>query len=452
MTQQRPLKVLVSAYAFSPMRGSEFATGWDYVRAIAASHSVWVIARSNEKQQTEEFLRQHPGALRNVQVHYVPFTSSSFNYPFAEIPYYLMYRHWQWRAYRLGRTLDKSVNFDLVHHVNGTGFREPGYLWKLDKPFIWGPVNGLQFFPLKLLRAVPFRFRIFFFVKNLSTLWAMHMARRPKLAATRARAIIAATTTAAAEIKRLWGKNSTLLCEVSALTCQNGPPARRSREEPLRIIWAGTCEPRKALNIVLYALARLKDSPVQWQLTIVGTGALGMKWKALAGTLGVADRCSFLGKLPRADVLRVMATGHCFVQPSLYDGTPTVVAEALAHGLPVICLDQFGCKDVITSSCGVKIAPHNLDQIIRDFAEAIRLLSQDEERRFAMALGAQRASQRLSCEYKETVINQVYASALSGEGLAGLRTIRHRNGVGSPRAQKPASPSVSGRQIQPTAE
>jgi glycosyltransferase involved in cell wall biosynthesis len=418
MTEQRPLKVLVAAYAFSPIRGSEFATGWDYVRAIAARHRVWVIARSNEQQQTEEFLHQHSEVLHNVRVHYVPFTSRSFSYPLGEIPYYFLYRYWQWRAYRLGRTLDKTFDFDLVHHINGTGFREPGYLWKLAKPFVWGPVNGLQFFPLKLSSAVPFRSRIFFAVKNLSTLWAMHLAQRPKLAATRASAIIAATTTAAAGIKRLWGRESTLLCEVSVSDWEPKPPARRSPGEPLRIIWAGTCEPRKALNIVLYALDRLRESPVGWQLIAIGTGAQGTKWKTLAATLGIADRCSFLGKLPRAEVLRVMAAGHCFVQPSLYDGTPTVVAEALAHGLPVICLDQFGCKDVISSACGVKIAPNNLDQIIRDFAEAIRFLWQNEESRYAMALGAQRAARRLSYKYKEKVINQLYASVLVGGRLA----------------------------------
>jgi hypothetical protein len=46
MNELKPLKVLVSAFAFSPVKGSEFAVGWNYVRAIASKHKVWVIARS----------------------------------------------------------------------------------------------------------------------------------------------------------------------------------------------------------------------------------------------------------------------------------------------------------------------------------------------------------------------------------------------------------------------
>jgi hypothetical protein len=45
MSEQRPLKVLVSAFAFSPIKASEFSVGWDYVRAISSRHEVWVIAR-----------------------------------------------------------------------------------------------------------------------------------------------------------------------------------------------------------------------------------------------------------------------------------------------------------------------------------------------------------------------------------------------------------------------
>ena len=81
MSEVRPLKVLVSAFAFSPVKGSEFSVGWDYVRAIASRHKVWVIARSNEREETELYLHQHPDAMPNVTIHYLPFTSRSFDFP-----------------------------------------------------------------------------------------------------------------------------------------------------------------------------------------------------------------------------------------------------------------------------------------------------------------------------------------------------------------------------------
>src|ERR1035438_224466 len=130
MSEVKPLKVLVSVFAFSPVKGSEFAIGWDYVRAISARHKVWVIARSTEREETEEYLRQHPDAMPNVTVHYLPFSSSSFSFPLWELAFYPMMRQWQRKALQLGRALDAEIHFDLIHHVTATGFRDPGYLWK----------------------------------------------------------------------------------------------------------------------------------------------------------------------------------------------------------------------------------------------------------------------------------------------------------------------------------
>ena len=353
--------------------------------------------------------------MPNVTICYVPWTKSTFRYPLNEIPHYFLYRYWQWRAYRLGRALDAQVNFDLVHHVNGTGFREPGYLWKIRKPFVWGPIGGLQFFPSRLLNALAFRSRPFFVLKNLSTVWAMYVARRPRRAAEAAQAILAGSSNVADKVRSLWGREAVVLCEVSAPDLEPRPQARREAGEPLRIIWSGNCQPGKALNIVLLALMQLKGFPVDWRLVAVGDGPLLGNWKTLAGKLGLGERCSFLGRLTRTDALRVMATGHCFVQPSLYDATSTVVAEALAFGLPVICLDHFGFRDAVNAECGVKIPPNALDQVVRDFAAAVEALWGSEPRRYEMALAAQQASGRLSWRYKAGVINDLYNRVMSGE-------------------------------------
>jgi len=161
--------------------------------------------------------------------------------------------------------------------------------------------------------------------------------------------------------------------------------------------------------MVLLALEQLKQSPFDWRLVVIGDGPLWDSWKKLAGKLGLAERCGFLGRVPRAEALSVMATGHCFVQPSLYDATSTVVAEALAHGLPVICLDHFGFRDAVDDQSGIKVPPNSLSQVIRDFAKAIEVIGLNEDRRYEMAVAAQKASQRLTRKHKEEVINNVYS-------------------------------------------
>jgi len=43
------------------------------------------------------------------------------------------------------------MQFDLVHQVTVSCFREPGHLWRLEAPFIWGPVGGIQNYPWRFL-------------------------------------------------------------------------------------------------------------------------------------------------------------------------------------------------------------------------------------------------------------------------------------------------------------
>jgi len=391
------------------------------VRAIPRRHKVWVITRSLEKEETEQYLLQHPDALPNVTVHYVEERYRNIDHPLGKITNFWRYQYWQRDAYRLGRILDAQIDFDLIHHVTGTGFREPGHLWKLGKPFVWGPIGGLQFIPLRLLGAVPWRSRPFFVLKNLSTFWAMHISRRPRRAASVAKAILAGSSNVAEKVRSLWNRDAIISCQVSAPDLEPRLPVRRGPKEPLRIVWSGNCDPLKALNIVLLALEKIKLSPIVWQLVVVGDGPLLGKWKALAGSLGLSERCSFLGRVSRAEALSVMGSGHCFVLSSLYEGTPTVVAEALARGLPVICLDLFGMRDAVNAECGIKIPPNALDQIIRDFAKAIEALGTDEDRRYEMAIAAQKASLRLAPKHKEEVINDVYCRVLQSMELAKLQ-------------------------------
>jgi glycosyltransferase involved in cell wall biosynthesis len=407
MTTIKQLKVLVSAFAYSPVQGTEFAIGWDHVRAIAVRHRVWVLARSNEKKETEQYLQEHPDAARNIAVRYVPFTAIEFNFPFWELTFYRHYQKWQRDALELARELDAEVNFDLVQQVTATGFREPGYLWMLGKPFVWGPLGGMQYFPVALLNAVPFRSRPFFLLKNASTFFAMRYGMRPRAAARKAAAILAGTSETAQRVGRIWGRDALVMNEVHSPEGFD-PPSRRAPDQVFRIIWTGRFQPRKALNIVLLALEKLKDASFNWELICLGSGELEPLWKKLAAECEIADRCRFLGNLPRAQALKEMMSGHCFAQPSLYDATSTVVVEALALGLPVACLNHCGFRDVVEPDYGVRIPVGSLEQIVRDFAAAFQMLAENEDVRYSMATAAQAASARYTWKAKAVRLNELY--------------------------------------------
>jgi glycosyltransferase involved in cell wall biosynthesis len=408
MNEKKLRKVLVSSFAFNPIKGSECAVGWNYVRAIAAENEVWVLTRSLERDDIEQYQLQHPDALRNITVQYVEERFRNLNGPIGKITNYLRYKRWHWDAYQQGRILAQKIDFYLTHQLTGIGFREPGHLWRLGKPFVWGPIGGLQYFPSHLLQAVPLSVRPFYMLKNLSTAWAMHVAPKPRRAAAAATVLIASSSDIGTKIRTLWNRGSFISSEVTVPELEPVPLRRRENGEALRIAWGGNCDPRKALNIVLLALEKVNRTTLDWRLIAMGDGPLFEPWKALARDLGIADRCEFRGRVSRSEVLSIMASSHCLVQPSLYDATSTVVAEALAYGLPVVCLDHFGFKDAVNAGCGIKIAPIALDQVIEDFARAIEMLGRDESLRYSMALAAQETAENLSWRRKQEVIHKVY--------------------------------------------
>jgi glycosyltransferase involved in cell wall biosynthesis len=407
----KTLKILVSAFAASPIRGSEFAVGWEWIRAIARNHSVWAITRESEREEIEDYLRAHPNELTNVSFCFVPWHEPSYSGILLHVAYRIEYVNWQKRCFAMARDLDVKVNFDIVHHVNGTGFREPGFLWKLKKPFVWGPILGLTYFQLKFLKLIPIGEATFLVVKNLTTAWMMHVARRPRQAASAAARILAGTRQTATMVDLLWKTPATVISPVTPPEIKQHPPARRDPGAPLRLIWCGSLEPRKALKLLLLSLGSLKCDEVKWELLVIGSGRMEDRCRRMACDLGISEHCRFLGRLPRAEALALIQSGHVFVHSSLYEGSPTTVVEAMSLGLPLVGMDHFGFGDAVDDRCGILIPPTDIHSVIVEFAEAIRKLWRDEELRYKMALAAQTAAMYLSWEHKIQIVESIYQDA-----------------------------------------
>lgn len=82
--------------------------------------------------------------------------------------FYFHYNKWQQKTLAIAKQIIKEQNIDIVHQLNMIGFREPGYLWKLDKPFIWGPTNAKEAFPTAYLDDANWRKSLFIKTKNFT--------------------------------------------------------------------------------------------------------------------------------------------------------------------------------------------------------------------------------------------------------------------------------------------
>ena len=188
-------------------------------------------------------------------------------------------------------------------------------------------------------------------------------------------------------------------------------PKTRGSREPLRIVWSGNHVPGKALNLGLSALALLGED-VNWVLEVLGQGARSENWRRLSKRLSIDERCHFHGRLERNNALSIMASSHVLLITSLRDLTSTVTVEALALGVPIICLDHCGFGGALDESCSIKIPVTTPSQVIAEIAEAIRRLECEEEFRIHLAEGALRKAEEFSWHEKAETVNLIYRKKL----------------------------------------
>lgn len=418
------MKVLVNAYACNPFSGSEEGVGWNWVKVIAGFCDPWVLVASFHRDDIEDYLRQHPDALQNVRFVYVPHKpwhyrptpgwrriERSMMKPVMNIAYML----WLRDACNMAGKLHATERFDLAHQLTYVGFRFPGRLWKLDVPFVWGPIGGLENTPWRFLPVLGVRGAVYYAGRNLVNSAQRLLLRSSRRAFRQAHAVIAATSGIQKEIKRWYGVDSRVICEV-------GPPAGiarsinlKKKDQPLRLVWSGEHLPGKALPLLLQALACIEQRQA-WHLDILGQGPLTGSWKKRSLALDVDNRCHWHGLLPRNEALDVMSRGHVFVITSLKDLTSTVLLEAMALGLPVICPDHCGFSDVVSADCGIKLPVETPAQLIADLAQSIDALCEDESRRRSLAEGALRRVGIFSWKRKAGEIEDVYRTAMVGIG------------------------------------
>ena len=415
------MKILACAYACNPFHGSEEGVGWGWVTAIAQHHEVWVLTAAYHRRDIEEALRRQPE--KRGRIHFAYVAEKPWHYrptrAWIRIENSIIkpimnwaYRSWLISASVLGRQLHRKIDFDLAHQITYVGFRFPGHLWKLGIPFGWGPIGGLENTPWPLLPTMGASGAMYYGARNLVNSMHRRFLRQPRKAfAAAGPGVIAATSSIQREIQRWYKVDSQVICEVGLPRPTTDAHSVREDREPLRLAWSGRHLPGKALHLLLRALSRLPES-IDWRLDIYGDGPSRTGWEQLARRLGIESRCRWHGQVARAEALAGLKSAHLFVTTSLKDLTSTVILEALANGVPVVCPDHCGFADVVDEHCGIKVPIGSVREFETGLSRAIVAIARDEATRRRLAEGALLRARDYSWEAKAEAIDRVYERVL----------------------------------------
>jgi glycosyltransferase involved in cell wall biosynthesis len=407
----RRLKVLVSAYACEPGKGSEPGVGWNWVRQIAGcADEVWVLTRANNREAIERALAKEP--LPNVRWVYFDLPRWARFWKKGQRGVHLYYYLWQIGAFRIGKRLHREVGFDLVHHVTFVNYWMPSFLALLPARFVWGPVGGGESAPRTFYRTFSCRGRLYEYARDL----ARQLGERDPFTRMTARtATLVLTTTKETErrVVRMGARDVLVMPQVVLPEEEIGVLSRIPLREgnPFRLLSLGRLLHWKGFHLGLEAFARLAQEHPQSEYWIVGDGPERRNLERLAVKLGVRDRVRFFGALPRGEALGKLAQCDVLVHPSLHDSGGWVCVEAMAAGRPVICLDLGGPAALVTDETGFRVPARTPKQVIDEVAKAMSCLATNQELRRQMgAAGRTRVYKTFSWNERACQLGALYAA------------------------------------------
>lgn len=170
------------------------------------------------------------------------------------------------------------------------------------------------------------------------------------------------------------------------------PVGERIPVRPPLVLSVGIQHPRKGHDILLRALARLTD--LEWRAVIVGPEhdpRHAVELSRLRGVLALADRVRLAGAVPVAERDELYRRASVFALATRYEGYGLVFDEALVHGLPIVSCRTGAVPETVPAGAGLLVPPSDPEA----FADALRTVLTDADRRTAMSSAAARAGSSL---------------------------------------------------------
>jgi glycosyltransferase involved in cell wall biosynthesis len=409
-----PLRILLSAYSCEPGKGSEPGVGWHWAVEMARlGHCVSVLTRQNNREAIELALGD-----ANAKTY-----ASNLSFIYYDLPawarwwkrngrgVHLYYLLWQIGAYGVARKAHLRHAFEAVHHLTFGVLRQPSLMGRMGIPFVIGPLGGGESTPPMLRRFFPFRSRVREWARDMGNF----VCRYDPLVRGMYRdagVVLCKTPESLAWVPERYRSHSRCMLEIGIDAKPELPDLAESAGSELRLVYVGRFLALKGMDIGLRALAQLRAHGTNVTLTMIGSGPEASRWRALAVELGIDDAITWIPWMKQDDLMNTYASYDALLFPSLHDSSGNVVLEAMAHGLPVVCLDLGGPAQMVNEHCGIVVGTQGktAEQVVDALSGLLETFSRRPVWRAALRTGARSRASNFAWH---TVVARVW----SGEGV-----------------------------------
>lgn len=381
--------ILASCYAVNPYKGSEDAMGWNFVYQIARFNKVFAVTRENNKPAIEKFMAENPDEVYQ-----------NITFLYFDLPYWMrfwkkgsrgaMLYYYMWQRGIVSFVKKHNLNFDIAHNVNFHNDWTPSFLWKLEKPMVWGPVGHHPLIPSQYLKS----YSIKYYIKDRATWLVKNLFWKCSFSLKKTAQKASHTWCMNSGVPNVLKLNPNKISIKPSVATEDFFHGEIKPKEKFNVISVGRFVPLKGFDLTLLSFIKFIKSvnPAErnnCKLTIVGTGPEKSFYEKIIQENEVENFVEIIEWIDRKDLMKLYEESSVYLFPS-HEGAGMVVAEALSFGLPVVCLDNEGPGGYINSECGFKAAHSDHENTVSELKEALELLYSDRKLLFKMSQGARK--------------------------------------------------------------
>lgn len=414
------MKILLLCYAVSPYRGSEYSVAWNHISSISKNNKVTVIYGTSgdhlgDDKDLPEYLSKN--SFENVDFHFVrpKRLTKVLNYfnanGFLPYTFYFAYKQWHKNVFSyVTKELDLE-SFDIIHFQSPIGYREPGYLWKLDKPYVWGPIGGANNIDMRLLPLLSSSGKFKQIFRGIINRLQLRYSFRLKQALKNTNVLLTATTENRDAFMKWHKVNSFYLPENGTMGKYQGHLKNHDINNKIKLIWIGRIDASKGLKLLIDAFELVNDKDL-FEINIIGDGPMAEYLQRHSQEKGLNKYFLWNGLIKRSKVHEMLSSSDLHIITSVSEANTTVLLEAIQQGVPTMTLDHCGMRDTVRHDSGIKIKIEKYSDLTKSLAHSLDEIASGKILLNDFGAGVEQSFYSLHWESRTKFFQYVYEKAV----------------------------------------